>query len=81
VFLAACNHVGPEGEWRFSGKSMVIDPLGKIVQQASGIDEEVLVVEIDREAVFRARRQFRLFRDRRPDAYGAIARQQEELLS
>ena len=35
VFLAACNHVGLEGEWQMSGKSMVIDPLGEIVAKAS----------------------------------------------
>src|SRR6266446_9897446 len=28
VFFAACNHVGVEGEWQMSGKSMVIDPVG-----------------------------------------------------
>ncbi len=80
VFLAACNHVGPEGEWRFSGKSLVADPLGHILAQASATDEEILVVEIDRQTMVRARRQFRLFRDRRPDVYADISRQQEELL-
>ncbi len=72
--------MGPEGEWWFSGKSLIADPLGKIVAKASESEEEVLVVEVDRQAVIRARQQFRLFRDRRPDAYGEITRPQEELL-
>ncbi len=79
VFLAACNHVGQEGEWRMSGKSMIIDPLGKILVQASGTDEHVITAEIDREAVIQARRRFLLARDRRPDAYSAITRPTEEL--
>ena len=81
VFLAACNHVGKEGDWTMSGKSMIIDPLGKILTQASATDEEIITVEFEREAVIRARQQFPLARDRRPDAYGAIARATEELHS
>jgi N-carbamoylputrescine amidase len=55
-----------------SGKGMIIDPLGKILIQASGTEEQVFSAEIEREAVIRARQRFLLARDRRPDAYGAI---------
>lgn len=79
VFLAACNHVGQEGEWRMSGKSMLIDPLGKILVQASGTDEQLITWECEREEVIQARRRFPLFRDRRPDAYAAITRVTEDL--
>ena len=79
VFLAPCNHVGKEGDWVMSGKSMIIDPLGKILVQASGTEEQLITAEIDREAVIRARQRFLLARDRRPDAYGAITTITEEL--
>ena len=79
VYLAVCNHVGREGEWQMSGKSMVIDPLGKILVQASGIEEQLITAEIEREAVIQARQRFLLSRDRRPDAYGAITKITEEL--
>lgn len=79
VFLAACNHVGKEGEWTMSGKSMIIDPLGKIVVQASATEEQIIAAEFEREPVIQARRRFSLARDRRPDAYGAIVRPTEEL--
>jgi predicted amidohydrolase len=79
VFLAACNHVGKEGEWTMSGKSLIIDPLGKILAQASGTEEQLLTAEIDRQAVIQARQRFLLSRDRRPDAYGAITTITEEL--
>jgi predicted amidohydrolase len=81
VFLAACNHVGKEGEWTMSGKSMIIDPLGKILTQASATDEQIITAEFEREAVIQARQRFPLARDRRPDAYGAIVRATEELHS
>lgn len=80
VYLAACNHVGQEGEWRFSGKSMIITPRGKIAVQASGMDEEIISLELVREEVFAARRAFPLFRDRRPDTYGAISKPIEDVL-
>jgi len=73
VYLAACNHVGQEGEWRMSGKSMVIDPRGRILVQAGGTEEQVILAEVDREEVVRARQRFPFFRDRRPDVYQAIA--------
>jgi N-carbamoylputrescine amidase len=79
VFLAACNHVGREGEWQMSGKSMVIDPLGKIVAKASECNEEIIVAEFEREQVVEARRRYPLFRDRRPDAYGAVTHITEDL--
>jgi len=81
VFLAACNHVGKEGEWTMSGKSLIIDPVGKILTQASATDEQIITAEFEREAVIQARQRFPLARDRRPDAYGAIVRATEELHS
>ena len=79
VFLAACNHVGREGEWQMSGKSLVIDPLGEILATANDASEQILVTAIERERVIQARRRFPLFRDRRPDAYRAICRATEDL--
>ncbi|HKD04396.1 MAG TPA: carbon-nitrogen hydrolase family protein [Bryobacteraceae bacterium] len=80
AFLAVCNHVGQEGDWRMSGKSMVITPRGKVALQASGSEEAILTLDISREDVFSARRNFALFRDRRPEVYSVIAAPVEELL-
>ncbi len=80
VYFAACNHVGQEGEWRMSGKSMIISPAGKLLIQASGAEEQIISYDIEREEVMRARRSFPLFRDRRPEIYGDIAARQEDLL-
>lgn len=79
VFLAACNHVGREGDWQMSGKSMLIDPLGKIIAKASDSNEEIVCAEFARDQVIEARRRFPLFRDRRPDAYRAITHVTEDL--
>ncbi len=81
VYFAACNHVGREGDWNMSGKSMAIDPFGKIISQASPAEEQILTVEIDRAKVIAARTRFPLFRDRRPDTYTAITSTTESLHS
>jgi beta-ureidopropionase len=62
-----------------SGKSMVIDPLGKIIAKASDANEEIVMAEFNRDQVIDARRRFPLFRDRRPDAYRAITHVTEDL--
>src|ERR1051326_334427 len=80
VFLAACNHVGQEGEWRMAGKSMIITPGGKVAVQASGSEEAVITLDIVRDEVIAARKSFPLFRDRRPDPYSVIPAPREELL-
>jgi predicted amidohydrolase len=80
VYFAACNHVGQEGDWRMSGKSMIISPAGKVMIQASGTEEQIISYAIEREEVARARRNFPLFRDRRPEVYGDIAARAEDLL-
>ena len=80
VYFAACNHVGREGEWRMSGKSMVISPAGRVLVQAGGSEDEIISWEIDRDEVVRARRNFPLFRDRRPDAYRDLVAKPEDLI-
>ena len=80
AYLAACNHVGREGEWEMSGKSMIISPRGKILVQASGCNEEIIAFDISRDEVFAARRNFPLFRDRKPEVYSAISTPMEKLL-
>jgi N-carbamoylputrescine amidase len=80
VFLAACNHVGQEGDWRMTGKSMIITPRGKIAIQASGSDEDIVTLDVSRDDVISARRNFPLFRDRRPEIYSAISARMEESL-
>jgi predicted amidohydrolase len=72
VYMAPCNKVGPEGEWTFGGASMVVSPRGEVLARAGREGDETIVVDLDREQVFAARRRFPMLRDRRPDAYGAI---------
>jgi N-carbamoylputrescine amidase len=73
VYMAPTNKVGLEGEWIFGGRSLVVDPFGEIVAQASDEDDDTIVAEVSREQVYAARRRWPMMRDRRPEVYGPIS--------
>jgi predicted amidohydrolase len=73
VYVVAANRVGQEGVRRHLGRSMVVDPRGMKIAEASSEVEELLVQEIDLDAVEALRKKFPWWRDRRPELYGPIS--------
>jgi beta-ureidopropionase len=73
-FVAAINRVGQEGDDAFFGSSLVCDPRGNIVAQASSGREEVLVTDVDLSLVAATRNSWLFYRDRRPEAYDILTR-------
>lgn len=71
-FLVAANKVGREGGWTFGGQSVIVDPAGAVLATADAQGEAIIVADLAREAVVRARIDFPSRRDRRPELYGAI---------
>ena len=55
IFVAYLNLVGGQDELVFDGASVILDPLGNPVARASQFTEELLVADLDMEAVFRSR--------------------------
>lgn len=74
VFVVAANRVGSEGVRRHLGRSMIVDPRGSILVEASSEREELIVATIDMDTVSAMRKKFPWWRDRRPDLYGPLAR-------
>jgi N-carbamoylputrescine amidase len=79
VPLAAANRIGtetaPEGTAvTFYGSSFIAGPTGAVLARASRDREEVLTATLDLTAAAGLRRSWGLFRDRRPDLYGDLAR-------
>jgi N-carbamoylputrescine amidase len=76
--LIACNRIGVERatttplELEFFGASFIADQQGTKVQEADRAHEAVLVHSFDLEACRRYREGWALFRDRRPELYGAL---------
>ena len=74
--VIASNRVGTEAGERFSltfyGSSFITDHTGAMLAEADRDHEDVIAAAIDLEAAGQARRAWGVFRDRRPDLYGAL---------
>ncbi|MEM9683260.1 MAG: carbon-nitrogen hydrolase family protein [Pseudomonadota bacterium] len=74
AYVVAVNRVGDEGPRHHIGRSMVVDPRGTIVAEASDSKIALLVQTIDLDQVSAARKKFPWWRDRRPDLYDDLVR-------
>lgn len=76
VFVATANRIGTEGELTFTGRSIVADPHGEVMHEASQTEAEAVIVEFDptlaRDKMMTRRND--AMADRRPDQYGEICR-------
>lgn len=80
VFVATCDRVGEEGGFRFRGRSRIVDPEGRILVEASALDEQVIEFDVDlaaadhnRVVYDRGRYELDRIGVRRPDLYREIA--------
>ncbi len=74
-YVGAINRVGiePLGDNDFYGTSYFADPRGQFVGEvASDQGEELVVRDLDLDRIEEVRNQWAFYRDRRPDAYGAL---------
>lgn len=76
--VVASNRIGTEvapggTEVTFYGSSFIADQTGALMARAGRDGEEVLVHRFDLEAIAALRASWGLFRDRRPETYGAVA--------
>jgi predicted amidohydrolase len=82
VWVVSADRVGTERGVRFIGRSAIVSPSGETVAEANDHAEELLVAEIEpalareKDRVMTPRiYELHLFRDRRPELYGALADQ------
>ena len=75
--LMASNRIGketaPDGRSdTFYGRSFIADYQGEKVQEMNRTEEGIRVAEFDLDAIGELRRSWGVFRDRRPELYGAL---------
>jgi N-carbamoylputrescine amidase len=73
--VIASNRVGTEKlstEITFYGSSFIADQTGAVVKDMDRVSEGVITVAFDLDTIAEQRRSWGLFRDRRPDLYGAL---------
>jgi N-carbamoylputrescine amidase len=74
VPLAAANRFGAEDDLTFYGSSFIVDHRGRALAEAPRSGNTILYAELDFAQATADRAGWGLFRDRRPDLYGDIAR-------
>jgi len=74
--VIASNRIGTETDdessMTFYGSSFIADQTGTIVEEADRETESVLVHEFDLDAIAQMRREWGVFRDRRPEMYETL---------
>jgi N-carbamoylputrescine amidase len=74
-FVAAVNRVGTEQPWNigeFYGQSYFCDPRGRLLAEGPRDADAVVVADLDLDVIEEVRSVWQFYRDRRPDAYGAL---------
>ena len=83
--VIAANRIGTEtvepceanqnqqSELTFYGTSFITDQTGAVLKQAGRTEDTVLLHTFDLDAIQKDRLEWGLFRDRRPEQYGAIS--------
>ena len=74
VPIVAANRVGTEGGQSYYGHSFICDHFGDMLAEIPDSQEGVIVQEIDLAEAAARRAAFGFFRDRRPDLYGRLVR-------
>lgn len=79
IYFAACNRVGEERGFKFIGRSLIAEPTGSVLTQASPSAPEILYAEIDptkarNKRIVRVPGKHAIDRlaDRRPEFYGDL---------
>jgi predicted amidohydrolase len=73
-FVVRVNRVGKEEFQHFYGMSFFLDPEGELIGEPAGLEEGILLAELDLEEAKRAKKEWYLLRDRKPNLYGELVR-------
>ncbi len=74
TYVMKVNRVGPEGEMVYRGKSLVIDPTGKLIAgPASEEKDDILWADLDLETVRELRNRRPRLMNRRPEVYRQLS--------
>lgn len=74
-FVGAINRPGREAPWNigeFYGTSYFCDPRGRILAEGKRDADDIVVADLNLDVIREVRDTWQFYRDRRPDAYGAV---------
>jgi agmatine deiminase len=76
IHVAAVNRCGTEGDLTFWGSSFVSDSFGNVLARAGCTDDEVIIADISPGMNERVREGWGFLRNRRPDTYTILTKQE-----
>ena len=79
VYVALVNRAGRDGNIDFAGRSFVVDPGGEIIAQSTSHEDDILIVDLDLDRIAQARHEWPFLRDRRPEIYGDLLYDMDDL--
>jgi predicted amidohydrolase len=72
VFVAVANHVGYEGQVEYCGLSLIANPRGEMIAQASPHAEEIITARLDLSLIAQERAQEQIFENLRLELYQGL---------
>ena len=69
VFIFRVNRVGSEEKQDFYGHSFCVSPEGGLMDNPTGMQESIVLVDVDLGLIEQVRKEWTFFRDRRPETY------------
>jgi len=76
-YVLGVNRVGAGGGLHYTGDSLLVSPLGKVLASAPAGAEVDLIGQVDCEEVARVREDFGFLADRQPEVYRRIAKERQ----
>jgi N-carbamoylputrescine amidase len=73
LFVMRVNRVGNEPKQDFYGMSFCLSPEGELLDEPTGLQEGIFLVEIALDEIARVRKEWPFLKDRRPEAYSFLA--------
>ncbi|GAA0449787.1 carbon-nitrogen family hydrolase [Alkalibacillus silvisoli] len=69
MYVISSNRIGEYNDVEFSGRSMIINPWGDVLEEGSQSEEQVITASLDLERVKQVRQDVPIFESRVPDLY------------
>lgn len=72
VYIFRVNRVGSEEKQDFYGRSFCISPEGDFVDKPTGMNDSIVLIDINLKNIDKVRKEWPFFKDRRPEIYREI---------
>lgn len=69
IFFLRINRVGQEEKQEFYGRSFCCNPYGEVISAVAGLNDGIILAEVEMELIDQMRRGFPFFQDFRPEIY------------